>query len=77
MTTATTMATMTTDGSFLELLTALVVADYAIGGALPGCCSAEQLAVGCKSLIFHSIKCASHLLLISFLFAILLLHYFT
>ncbi len=47
------------------------------GGPPPGCCSAERLAVGCKSLIFHSIKHASHLLLISFLFAILFLYHFT
>jgi hypothetical protein len=39
--------------------------------------SVEQLAVGCKSLIFHSNKCVSHLLLISFLFAIIFLYHFT
>jgi hypothetical protein len=32
-TTAMTMVTMTTDGLFLDLSTALVVANYAIGGA--------------------------------------------
>jgi hypothetical protein len=77
MMTTTTMMTMTTDGSFLDLLTALLVADCSIGGPLPGRCSMEQLAVGCKLLIFHSIKCAFYLILISFLSAILFLHHFT